>query len=56
MPENFDVLVIGGGPAGALAATRAAKAGAKVLLVDKKRRFGACPTAPSSCPVCWPGR
>ena len=43
MPEMVDVLVIGGGPAGALAAKEAAQAGAQVLLIDKKRRFGALP-------------
>ena len=43
MPERVDVLVIGGGPAGALAAIQAAQAGAEVLLIDKKRRFGALP-------------
>lgn len=43
MPEAVDVLVVGGGPAGALAAAQAARTGAKVLLVDKKRRFGALP-------------
>ena len=43
MPERADVLIIGGGPAGALAAIQAAQAGAKVLLIDKKRRFGALP-------------
>src|SRR5436305_6917050 len=35
--ERFDVLVVGGGPAGSTAAVRPADAGAKVLLVDKAR-------------------
>lgn len=43
MPEKVDVLVVGGGPAGALAAAQAALAGAQVLLIDKKRRFGSLP-------------
>lgn len=33
--ERFDVLVVGGGPAGSTAAYRLAEAGAKVLLVDR---------------------
>ena len=43
MVETVDVLVVGGGPAGALAAQAAAEAGAAVILVDKKRRLGAQP-------------
>ena len=35
--ERFDVLVVGGGPAGSTAAYRLADAGAKVLLVDKAK-------------------
>lgn len=37
------MLVIGGGPAGSLAARAAVEAGATVLLVEKKRRLGALP-------------
>src|SRR3954451_22586234 len=33
--ERFDVLVVGGGPAGPTTASRLADAGASVLLVDK---------------------
>ncbi|MBI5522837.1 MAG: geranylgeranyl reductase family protein [Desulfarculus sp.] len=40
---TVDVLVVGGGPAGARAARAAAQAGAKVLLVEAKRRGGALP-------------
>ncbi len=43
MPERVDVLVIGAGPAGAMAAHTAAEAGARVLLVEKKRRVGSLP-------------
>jgi len=35
-----DVLVIGGGPAGSMAAKWAAKAGAKVLLIEKRQEIG----------------
>jgi len=35
--EHFDVLVVGGGPAGSTTAYRLAEAGARVLLVDKAR-------------------
>lgn len=43
MPETWDVAVIGGGPAGCRAAWAAARAGASVLLVERKRRLGALP-------------
>ena len=37
------MVVAGAGPAGALAAAEAARAGVRVLLVDKKRRLGSLP-------------
>ena len=40
MAEHFDCVVIGGGPAGAMAAGQAALAGARVLLLDKNRQIG----------------
>ncbi|MCL1849115.1 MAG: NAD(P)/FAD-dependent oxidoreductase [Clostridiales bacterium] len=40
MIKETDVLVIGGGPAGLLAATRAARMGARVVLVEKNRLMG----------------
>lgn len=38
--EKFDVVVIGGGPAGMLAAGRAAELGARVALVEKNESLG----------------
>jgi len=37
---EFDVAVIGGGPAGMMAALRAARGGARVVIVEKKEKFG----------------
>lgn len=39
--ERYDVIVIGGGPAGMFAAGMAARAGSKVLLLEKNARCGA---------------
>ena len=48
-PEIFDVVVIGGGPSGATAATELARRGRRVALVDRAGRIkpcgGAIPTA-----------
>lgn len=38
--EHYDVIVVGAGPAGLLAAGRAAELGAKVLLIEKMRQEG----------------
>lgn len=38
--EDFDVIVIGGGPAGMMAAGRASEFGARVLLLEKNQRLG----------------
>lgn len=40
MDHTFDVIVIGGGPAGMMAAGRAAEAGAEVLLLEKNKTLG----------------
>ncbi len=41
-PSHFDLMVIGGGPAGYTAAVRAAQLGARVILIEKDRLGGAC--------------
>lgn len=40
VPDLWDVLVIGGGPAGMMAAGRAAECGARVLLIEKNDTLG----------------
>lgn len=41
MKTDYDVIVVGAGPAGSLTAWHAAKAGARVLMVEKKQEIGA---------------
>ena len=38
--ENYDVIVVGAGAAGMMAAGRAAERGAKVLLIEKMNQPG----------------
>lgn len=40
MKENYDVVVVGAGPAGSMAAYSAAKGGASVLMLDRRRELG----------------
>ena len=42
MDKTFDLIVIGGGPGGYLAAERAAHAGLKILLFEKRSLGGVC--------------
>ena len=42
MPEIYDVAVIGGGPAGYVAAVRAAQLGANVVLFERSELGGTC--------------
>ena len=41
----YDVIVVGGGPAGTAAAISAGRAGAKVLLIEKENCLGGMSTA-----------
>ena len=38
--NHYDIAVIGGGPAGIIAAGRAAECGARVVLIEKNDRLG----------------
>ena len=42
MSENFDIIIIGGGPGGYVAAIRASQLGLKVALVEKEHLGGIC--------------
>jgi ribulose 1,5-bisphosphate synthetase/thiazole synthase len=42
MAENFDVVIIGGGPAGYAAALYGASAGLNIALVEKSKVGGTC--------------
>ncbi len=42
MNETYDIIVVGGGPSGATAATITAKAGKRVLLLDRAGRIKPC--------------
>ncbi|MFH1387297.1 MAG: FAD-dependent oxidoreductase, partial [bacterium] len=42
MSDKFDVVVLGGGPGGYVAAIRAAQLGAKVALIEKDKLGGTC--------------
>lgn len=40
MKNQFDIIVVGGGPSGMMAAGRAGECGARVLLIEKNERLG----------------
>ena len=42
MQQSHDIVIIGGGPAGYVAAIRAAQQGARVLLIEKEKLGGTC--------------
>ena len=42
MADSFDIVVVGGGPGGYVAALRAAQLGAKTALIEKDRLGGTC--------------
>src|SRR5436190_22537723 len=42
MPENFDVVVIGGGTAGLVTASGCARLGRKVALIEREKLGGDC--------------
>jgi len=41
MKTDYDVIVVGGGPAGSMTAKHAAKKGARVLMIEKRQEIGA---------------
>ena len=49
--DECDVLVVGLGPAGAAAATAAAKAGARVLAVERRQTPGGAANCPEFSPI-----
>ena len=42
MKNNYDILIIGGGPGGYVAAIRAAQLGKKVAVIEKENLGGVC--------------
>ncbi|MCK9563414.1 MAG: FAD-dependent oxidoreductase, partial [Bacteroidales bacterium] len=50
-PQTYDVIVVGSGAAGAMAALRAADRGLSVLVVEKAHKFGG--TSATSGGVMW---
>jgi len=47
----YDVIIAGGGPSGAIAALAAARAGSKVLIIEKNAFLGGMNTAAMVCPL-----
>ena len=42
MADSFDVVIVGGGPGGYVAALRAAQLGARTAIIEKDRLGGTC--------------
>lgn len=40
MKDNYDIIVVGAGPAGSITAKTAAKKGLSVLLIEKRQEIG----------------
>lgn len=51
LKETYDVIVVGGGPSGIIAAIAAGRTGAKTLLVERYGFLGGMPTAASLGPI-----
>jgi pyruvate/2-oxoglutarate dehydrogenase complex dihydrolipoamide dehydrogenase (E3) component len=56
MSQKFDIIVIGGGPAGVTAALQARELGASVALVERGRMGEPVPMMGAHLPACWQRR
>ena len=49
--ESADLIIIGAGPGGYECAAKAAQAGLKVIIIEKKEVGGTCLTSPARTPL-----